>query len=163
MNTIYREFCEAVIIELEPQWLKMPTADGMATHIVECSAVCDFPQVVGALDGCHFPVSPPEEFANDYYNYKKWYSIILLALVDHRYRSLYVKVGSPGRCHDTFVYVWSGLAQCIEGPLFQTPVVEICKQVIYNKVGLMGLFLLNGFQLFLRLLHNRADSLDAFT
>ncbi|KAL3181846.1 hypothetical protein MRX96_008148 [Rhipicephalus microplus] len=108
----------------------MPTADGMATHIVECSAVCDFPQVVGALDGCHFPVSPPEEFANDYYNYKKWYSIILLALVDHRYRSLYVKVGSPGRCHDTFVYVWSGLAQCIEGPLFQTPVVEICKQVV---------------------------------
>ncbi|KAH8033639.1 hypothetical protein HPB51_014920 [Rhipicephalus microplus] len=72
VNTIYREICEVVITELEPQWLKMPRADGMATHIMECSAVCDFPQVVGALDGCHFPVSPPKEFANDYYNYKGW-------------------------------------------------------------------------------------------
>ncbi|KAL1443234.1 hypothetical protein MTO96_046058 [Rhipicephalus appendiculatus] len=108
----------------------MPTADGMAAHIMECSAVCDFPQVVGALDGCHFPVSPPKEFASDYYNYKGWYSIVLPALVDHRYRFLYANVGSPGRCHDAFVYVRSCLAQCIEGPLFQVPVVDICGQEV---------------------------------
>ncbi|KAL3195898.1 hypothetical protein MRX96_045479 [Rhipicephalus microplus] len=55
-----------------------------------------FPQGVGALDGCHFTVSPPKKYASDYYNYKGWYSMILLALVDHRYRFRYTNVGSPG-------------------------------------------------------------------
>lgn len=72
VNTLYREFCEAVVSRLEPDWVKMPSAERMADHIREFSAVCDFPQAVGALDGCHFPVSPPKESASDYYNYKGW-------------------------------------------------------------------------------------------
>ncbi|KAL3244286.1 hypothetical protein MRX96_018908 [Rhipicephalus microplus] len=66
-------------------------------------AVTGFPQGVGVLDGCHFLVSPPKKYASDYYNYKGWYSMILLALVDHRYRFRCTNVGSPGRCHDSFV------------------------------------------------------------
>lgn len=72
VNTLYREFCDAILEVLEPEWVKMPSAEGMAEHIKECSAFCDFPQAVGALDGCHFPVSPPKESATDYYNYKGW-------------------------------------------------------------------------------------------
>ncbi|XP_064469700.1 uncharacterized protein LOC135384425 [Ornithodoros turicata] len=125
VNTLYREFCEAVITTLEPEWVKMPSAETMADHIKECSAVCDFPQAVGALDGCHFLISPPKQSATDYYNYKGWHSIVLLALVDHRYRFPYINVGSPGRCHDTYVYQRSSLAQCVEGPLFQAPVATI--------------------------------------
>ncbi|XP_064475764.1 uncharacterized protein LOC135389661 [Ornithodoros turicata] len=101
VNTLYKEFCEAVITTLEPEW------------------------AVGALDGCRFPISPPKESATGYYNYKGWYSIVLLALVDHRYRFLYINVGSPGRCHDVYVYQRSSLAQCVEGPLFQAPVATM--------------------------------------
>lgn len=72
VNTLYREFCEAVVDLLEEKWVKMPSAVNMADHITAFNAVCDFPQAVGALDGCHFPVSPPKEFAVDYYNYKGW-------------------------------------------------------------------------------------------
>lgn len=72
VNTLYREFCEAVVTKLEPDWVKMPSAQTMADHIREFGAVCDFPQAVGALDGCHFPISPPKESATDYYNYKGW-------------------------------------------------------------------------------------------
>ncbi|KAH7955329.1 hypothetical protein HPB52_000289 [Rhipicephalus sanguineus] len=76
----------------------------MEEHMREFFAVTGFPQGVGALDCCHFPVSPPKKYASDYYNYKGWYSVILLALADHRYRFRYTNVGSPGRCHDSFVY-----------------------------------------------------------
>ncbi|KAL3189882.1 hypothetical protein MRX96_020895 [Rhipicephalus microplus] len=85
----------------------MVTAEEMARHIQEFEAVTGFRQGVGALDGCHFPISPPKEHATDYYNYKGWYSIILLALVDHRYRFRYINVGAPGRCHDSHVFGYS--------------------------------------------------------
>ncbi|KAH6923776.1 hypothetical protein HPB50_006671 [Hyalomma asiaticum] len=123
VNVIYREFCAVVVSTLEKEWVKMPSQENMPTHIKEFQAVCGFPQGVGALDGCHIPVSPPKEHATDYYNYKGWYSIVLLALVDHKYLFRYVSVGSPGRCHDAYVYRQSALAEMVSGPLFQAPAV----------------------------------------
>ncbi|KAH7944281.1 hypothetical protein HPB52_017884 [Rhipicephalus sanguineus] len=93
----------------------------MADHVREFFAVTGFPQAVGALDGCHFPVSPPKKHATDYYNYKGWYSMILLALVDHRYRFRYIRVGSPGRCHDAGVHAASGLRKVVESAHFKSP------------------------------------------
>lgn len=72
VNGIYKEFCEAIVSVLESDWIKMLSPSEMAEHIREFMAVSDFPQAVGALDGCHFPVSPPQEHATDYYNYKGW-------------------------------------------------------------------------------------------
>lgn len=71
-NVIYREFCETVVKVLEGQWVRMLTAEEMPHHIREFYAVCGFPQAIGALDGCHLPVSPPKEHASDYLNYKGW-------------------------------------------------------------------------------------------
>ncbi|KAH6937786.1 hypothetical protein HPB50_004057 [Hyalomma asiaticum] len=72
VNIIYREFCKTVVALLEPEWVKMLTENDMERHIAEFYSSTGFPQGVGALDGCHFPVSPPKEHASDYYNYKGW-------------------------------------------------------------------------------------------
>lgn len=72
VNGIYREFCEAVIAVLEDEWLRMMTPSEMPQHIREFEAMCGFRQGVGALDGCHFPISPEVENATDYHNYKGW-------------------------------------------------------------------------------------------
>ncbi|KAH7969801.1 hypothetical protein HPB52_021959 [Rhipicephalus sanguineus] len=62
----------AVVDSLEERWVRMPTPSEMEDHIKEFQLTLGFPQGVGALDGCHFPVSPPKEYASDYYNYKGW-------------------------------------------------------------------------------------------
>ncbi|XP_077485398.1 uncharacterized protein LOC144095595 [Amblyomma americanum] len=103
----------------------MPCRERLTDHISECSAVLDFPQAVGALEGCHFPVSPPKDKATDYYNYKGWHSVILLALVDHKYKFRFVRVVTPGRCHNAYVYEQSNLAEFVESPEFQSPVANI--------------------------------------
>ncbi|KAH8027982.1 hypothetical protein HPB51_012252 [Rhipicephalus microplus] len=72
VTTIHREFGDIVVEALEDQWVRMLAADEMTHHIREFYAVTGFPQAVGALDGCHFPVSPPKENAIDCYNYKGW-------------------------------------------------------------------------------------------
>ncbi|CAN8011069.1 unnamed protein product [Ixodes pacificus] len=125
VNVMYKDFCNVIMEKLEGDWLRMVRADDISAHMREFFAVFGFPQAVGALDGCHFPISPPKEHATDYYNYKGWHSIILLALVDHRYRFRYINLGTPGRCHDANVYGRSQLRTLVDSVQFQSPTVAI--------------------------------------
>ncbi|XP_075559184.1 uncharacterized protein LOC142590668 [Dermacentor variabilis] len=125
VNVLCREFCKAVIDQLEGEWLHMIRRQELKQHIREFFALSGFPQGIGALDGCHFCVSPPKENAVDYHNYKGWYSIILLAMVDHMYRFRYINIGAPGRCHDANVYARSRLSTLVEGAYFSLPVALI--------------------------------------
>ncbi|XP_012161742.1 protein ALP1-like [Ceratitis capitata] len=107
---IVREFCAAVWNALKPNYLNyFPLTETVAQTIVNDFNNMGFPQCIGALDGCHIEVKPKKEDAVDYYNYKGWYSVVLLALVDSRYRFLYINVGSPGRCNDSGIYERSSL------------------------------------------------------
>ncbi|EEC02249.1 hypothetical protein IscW_ISCW000460 [Ixodes scapularis] len=69
---LYKDFCDAVIKKLEDVRLRKVRSDEITAHMTEFFAVFGFPHAVGALDGCHFPVSPPKEHATDVYNYKEW-------------------------------------------------------------------------------------------
>ena len=41
-----------------------------------------FPQVIGAIDGCHIPIICPKDDQEDYHNEKGFYSSILQGFVD---------------------------------------------------------------------------------
>ncbi|CAN7938457.1 unnamed protein product [Ixodes hexagonus] len=85
VNGSYREFYNVIIEKLESRTVSIVRSGDLDNHILEFEAVLGFPNAIGALDGYHLPVSPPKDSAVDYRNYEGWYSIILLALVDHRY------------------------------------------------------------------------------
>ncbi|XP_064469812.1 putative nuclease HARBI1 [Ornithodoros turicata] len=150
VNEIFREFCAVIVSELEKGAVRMPTQEEMNRQVESFEAALGFPQAMGALDGCHFPVSPPKEFAPDYHNYKGWYSIILLALADHKYQFRYVNVGSPGRCHDSHVYHRSSLCGLVQSSLFESsrmvlqgvniPVLILCDQAFPLTQNLMKPF-----------------------
>ncbi|KAH9374957.1 hypothetical protein HPB48_021640 [Haemaphysalis longicornis] len=72
VNLISKEFLAAVIEVLEERWLSMMTREEKPEHLQELYAVSGFPQAVGALDGCHTPISPPQKCVVDYYNFKGW-------------------------------------------------------------------------------------------
>jgi hypothetical protein len=39
-----------------------------------------FPQIIGAIDGCHVAINRPKEDGNSYFNRKKFYSVVLQAV-----------------------------------------------------------------------------------
>ena len=60
------------------------------------------------MDGSHVPVPAPSDHARTaYYNYKGFYSVVLLALVDNVGFFRWIVAGAPGSCGDAGVWNWS--------------------------------------------------------
>ena len=64
----------------------------------------DFYHNVGALDGKLVTIRCPRQSGSKYYNYKGFYSVVMLALVDVDYRFLWANVWSNGCCSDAQIF-----------------------------------------------------------
>ena len=77
----------------------------------ECMITFDeewqFPCCFGAVDGCHLPIKCPDgglEACKEYHNFKNFYSIVLIAIVDAKYRFIWASCGFPGNNHDSVIF-----------------------------------------------------------
>ncbi len=67
-----------------------------------------------AIDGKHVPIKCPKRLGSLFYNYKGFYSIILLALVDAYYNLLWVDVGQNRSSSDAQIFNQCELKEAIE-------------------------------------------------
>ncbi|GFS58015.1 DDE Tnp4 domain-containing protein [Trichonephila clavipes] len=74
----------------------------------------NFPLCLGAMDGKHMRIKPPSHSGATYRNYKGFFSIVQLALVDANLKFLYVDVGTNGRASDGGVWGKSKLRHAIK-------------------------------------------------
>ncbi|CAN7937488.1 unnamed protein product, partial [Ixodes hexagonus] len=94
-----------------------------------------FPDVVGAVIGCHISVKAPEEEQDAYYNGKESHSIILQGCCGSRMMFTHVHAGSPGRMHDARVFDISGLNKIVDS---LPPSLHVLGDSAYSlRVGLM--------------------------
>lgn len=60
----------------------------------------NFPNCGGAVDGKHIAIMKPPNSGSYFYNYKGYFSIVLLAVVDANLEFIYANVGQNGRISD---------------------------------------------------------------
>jgi hypothetical protein len=73
------------------------------------------------LDGRHCPIIKPKFTGTEYFNYKHFFSLVLLALVDADYQFLYVDVGAQGSASDGGVFLQTSLKKDLDLGKLQLP------------------------------------------
>ncbi|XP_026316170.1 putative nuclease HARBI1 [Hyposmocoma kahamanoa] len=104
ISIIVPEVCEA-LNEVLKEYIQIPTTPQEWLHVANSfEEKWNFPNCLGSIDGKHVAIQKPIDSGSEYYNYKGFYSVVLLAIVDAEYNFLYVNIGCQGRISDGGVF-----------------------------------------------------------
>ncbi|XP_046688147.1 uncharacterized protein LOC124373872 [Homalodisca vitripennis] len=101
---IVHDTCRTIVKVLLNEVMPIPNEEGWHTIANEFWNEWQFPNCIGALDGKHITIQAPKLSGSLYWNYKKTYSIVLLALVDPCYNFIVVDVGGYGKNSDGGIF-----------------------------------------------------------
>jgi hypothetical protein len=74
----------------------------------------DFPNCIRAVDGKHIGMCKPDGSDSEFFNYKSYFSTVLMALVDADYKFIAIEVGAYGSCSDSNIFKQSNLYKRLE-------------------------------------------------
>ncbi|XP_055918180.1 uncharacterized protein LOC129950311 [Eupeodes corollae] len=124
LGKIIIETCEAIISELK-DFIKMPNnAQEWKEVASDFENKWNFNHCIGALDGKHVNIVKPTKSGSYYFNYKKQFSIVMMALVNANYEFLGIEVGINGRASDSGVFGQSQLKYNYDEGLLNLPEPE---------------------------------------
>ena len=109
------EVCEAIKLEFIDEVMDTPTdADTRREIAEEFKTKWNVPHALRALDGKNIRIRKPPKSGSTYHNYKGFFSVVLMALVDADYKFLYTDVGRVGHQYDCKIYNHSELKAALE-------------------------------------------------
>ena len=115
ISKIVPDTCRAIVAEFGDEYLHTPnTADEWRQVARGFETRWNFPHTLGAVDGKHIRIRNPPGAGTHYFNYKIFFSIILMAVVDAEYKFLYVDVGAIGSESDGGVFAKSELTKLLQ-------------------------------------------------
>lgn len=122
ISRIVRKVLSVLRKKLPPIFLPPLTPDQLKTKSEEFGRKWHFPNCVGAIDGKHVRMFSPALSGSLYFNYKHFFSIVLLAVVDANYKFIFTDVGSYGKEGDSGIFDKSNIGkQFRSGNMFPSP------------------------------------------
>ena len=115
------EVCEAIIAEYGDIVSLPNTEDGWTDLAEKFGSRWNFNNAIGAIDGKHIAIKAPKNSGSVYHNYKGFFSIILLGVVDADYKFTWVDVGANGSTSDCAVFNNSDLKASLENNTLGLP------------------------------------------
>lgn len=104
IGNIVMDVCQAICDTLTPIYMPTPTEEKWKEIAKRFEELWNFPNCCGAIDGKHIRLEQPYNVGSLYYNYKKYHSIILQAVVDADAKFVAIDVGDYGRNNDSGVF-----------------------------------------------------------
>ncbi|KAK2722668.1 hypothetical protein QYM36_003001 [Artemia franciscana] len=145
LSGIIMETCQALWTVLQPLYMKPPTEEDLKLVSREFNDLWQFPNCIGAADGKHCRIHKPPNSGSDYHNFHDFESIVLMAVVDARYRFLYIDVGAKGKENDSTVFKRSSFGKALEVNRLPVPDKKIfnyrlsrARRVVENTFGILA-------------------------
>ena len=105
ISNFLRSVCQAILDQYRFEYMTIPKDAGDWLEISEQFRLrWNVPHAIGALDGKHVAIRKPRGSGSLYYNYKGFFSVVLLALVDADYKFIWADVGGLGHQSDAQIY-----------------------------------------------------------
>ena len=113
ISRIVREACHHIWSEMASEYMKIPSKEEWLQIAENFERSANFPNCLGAIDGKHIRIIKPQKSGSMFLNYKNFFSIVLMAVVDSNYNFIYIDVGAYGKDCDSGVFkettFWNGL------------------------------------------------------
>ncbi|XP_011862589.1 PREDICTED: uncharacterized protein LOC105559121 [Vollenhovia emeryi] len=106
-STVYKiipEVCEAIWNALHPTYLPYMSQEKLIKVAEEFYLKWQFPNCVGAVDGKHIKIRCPPNSGSEFFNYKQYFSIVLMATCDAQFKFTWVDIGQYGSISDGGVW-----------------------------------------------------------
>ena len=105
ISKIIKEISCIIWDTLREEFMKLPDTENEWKAIANGFEIkANFPHCLGAVDGKHIRVVKPDQSGSMYFNYKDYFSFVLLAVVDAEYRFIFVSIGSYGKECDSLIF-----------------------------------------------------------
>lgn len=121
VHCIVVETCKVMWEVLQPLVMPVPTGEMWKKTAEEFWTRWNFPLCIGAIDGKHCRIKKPNNSGSKYFNYKGYFSIVLLAVVDASCKFMIVDVGSCGGNSDGGIFERSLFGQKLTNDTLNVP------------------------------------------
>lgn len=101
---IVKEVCQAIWTHLKDMEMPSITEEMWLDIANQFYAKTNFPNCVGAIDGKHVRCINPRGGGSNFFNYKKYYSVVLMAAADANLQFVAIDVGAYGKEGDSTVF-----------------------------------------------------------
>lgn len=121
VKKIIEETVVAIWEEMHSLHMSIPTKDMFYSISNDFNNIWNFPHVLGCIDGKHVRITCPKKSGSMFYNYKKYFSVVLQAVADANYKFIIVEVGGYGKQSDGGTFRASHLRQFLNDNLLDIP------------------------------------------
>lgn len=120
---------------LKTEFLKLPdTAREWEDIANGFQSKANFPHCLGAVDGKHIRIIKPAKSGSMFFNYKEYFSFVLLAVVDSDYRFIYISVGSYGKECDSAILKDSTFWQKFNSGFLNLPKIRPIHENLHEEL-----------------------------
>jgi len=121
IGIIVKECSEAIWRILQPLFMPVPNEETWKSIAKRYYELWDLPNCIGSVDGKHCRIKKFDKTGSLHYNYKSYFSVVLMACADADGIFTTIDVGEAGRFSDSAVFRASNLGKLLDTDKLHIP------------------------------------------